>query len=583
MFSLFTYAKKYRKQIILGPFFKFLEAFFELLLPIYMAHLIDNGVLKEDRAAILKNAGIMLLLSLVGLICVLICQYYASIASQGFGTELRNTLLKKINTFSYPELDHFGTSTLVTRMTSDINQLQLALAMLIRLVIRAPFLSIGSIVMAFIIDPLTAWIFVITLPIFCVVLYLIMNKTIPLFKRVQQKIDWLNQLLGENLSGVRVIRAFARKQDEAKKIDTQSDDLSKAYIRVANISALLTPATTLILNLAIITLLYIGGVSVNTGRLQPGQILALINYLSQMLLALIVISNLVVIFTRAAASGTRVQAILDTPITSGKEPVSEISIKQTDTFLDCRHVSFRYQPNSGLVLEDIHFDIRPQTTMGIIGPTGSGKSTLIHLIARFYPLEQANGSIQLLDNDIQNYPLHQLRDFIALVPQKSILFSGTIRENLQWGKADATDDECWQALQTAQADDFVRQLPQKLDTSVLAGGNNFSGGQRQRLTIARALIKQPKLLILDDSLSALDYQTDLRLRQALKHDLKDTTCIIISQRISSVQHAEQILVLNDGKQDGLGSHEELLEQSPVYQEIFYSQQAVEELEEEVKR
>lgn len=583
MFSLFTYAKKYRKQVILGPFFKFLEAFFELLLPIYMARLIDHGILKNDRMMVLKNAGIMLLLSIIGLVCVLICQYYASIASQGFGTELRNTMLKKINTFSYPELDHFGTSTLVTRMTSDINQLQLALAMLIRLVIRAPFLSIGSIVMAFIIDPVTAWIFVITLPIFCVVLYLIMTKTIPLFKKVQQKIDRLNQLLSENLSGVRVIRAFARKQSEAKKIDNQSDDLAKAYTRVANISALLTPATTLILNIAIITLLYFGGVSVDTGRLQPGQILALINYLSQMLLALIVISNLVVIFTRAAASGTRVQAILETQVASKDQQQPEISIKETNIFLACKQLSFRYQSNSGLVLENIDFSIQPKTTLGIIGPTGSGKSTLIQLIARFYPLTNAGGTIQMLGNDIQDYPLEQLRDFIAMVPQKSVLFTGTIRENLQWGKEDATDEECWQALKTAQALNFVESLPEKLDTPVLAGGKNFSGGQRQRLTIARALIKQPKLLILDDSLSALDYQTDLQLRQALKQDLKETTCIIISQRISSVQHAENILVLDDGKQDGFGSHEELLQQSPVYQEIFYSQQAIEELEEEAKR
>lgn len=580
MFSLLTYAKKYRKQIILGPFFKFLEAFFELLLPIYMARLIDQGVLKNDRGAVWQNAGIMLLLTLVGLVCVLICQYYSSIASQGFGTELRNTLLKKINTFSYPELDHFGTSTLVTRMTSDINQLQLMLAMLIRLVVRAPFLSIGSIVMAFIIDPLIAWIFVIVLPIFCLILYLIMTKTVPLYKKVQQKIDRFNQLLGENLSGVRVIRAFARKQSEAKKIDEQSDDLAKAYTRVANISALLTPATTLVLNIAIITLLYLGGVSVDTGRLQPGQILALINYLSQMLLALIVLSNLVVVFTRAAASGTRVQTILNTPVASKDQHQSKIAIKENDSFLSCRHVSFRYQENSGLVLENIDFSIQPKTVLGIIGPTGSGKSTLIQLIARFYPLSAEEGTIQLLGNDIQAYPLSQLRDFIAMAPQKSVLFTGTIRENLQWGKEDATDEDCWQALKTAQALDFVKSLPNQLDTPVLAGGKNFSGGQRQRLTIARALIKRPKLLILDDSLSALDYQTDLQLRQALKQDLKDSTCIIISQRISSVQHAEKILVLDDGKQDGFGSHEELLQQSPVYQEIFYSQQAVEELEEE---
>lgn len=581
MLYLLPYTKKYRKQIILGPFFKFLEAFFELLLPLYMAKLIDQGILKHNLTAVWHITGIMIALSVVGLICVIICQYYASVASQGFGTELRSALLQKINTFSYTELDRFGTSTLVTRMTSDINQLQLALAMLIRLVVRAPFLSIGSIIMAFFIDPFIATIFLITFLIFCIILYFIMIRTVPLFKKVQQKMDNFHQLLNENLSGVRVIRAFAQKKKEEQKVIKQSDDLAKSYVRVTNLSALLSPATTLILNAALITLLYIGGFSVQTGRLQPGQVLALMNYLSQMLLALIVIANLVVIFTRASASSTRVSDILKTPITSKNThtPLSLQFQEKEQHFLTFEQVRFRYHQENGSTLNHLNFSIAPKTTLGIIGPTGSGKTTLIQLIPRFY--EVTEGNILLNGKPIDQYSIYDLRKAMAFVPQKSVLMTGTIRENLQWGKTDATDEECWQALSTAQVADFVSSLPQQLDTPVLAGGKNFSGGQKQRLAIARAVIKKAPLLILDDSLSALDYRTDLALRQALKKDLPDTTFIFISQRVSSVQQAESILVLDNGEQVGFGSHDTLLAHSPTYREIFLSQQIEDELETEV--
>lgn len=569
MFALLTYTKKYRKEVILGPFFKFLEAAFELLLPIYMARLIDNGIAKNDTNYIVKTAITMIIMSLIGLICVMICQYYASIASQGFGTELRNQLMKKINTLSHQELNDFGTATLITRMTSDINQLQLALAMLIRLVIRAPFLSIGSVAMAFFINPKMALIFSLSLPVFCLILFLLMKKTIPLYTNVQEKLDHLNQVIQENLSGIRVIRAFGQKRQEKQKMAETSDDLAKAYTQVANISALLNPATTLIMNLSIVALLYFGGINVNTGSMGQGEVLALINYLIQMLLALIVVSNLVVVFTRASASAKRVNQLLKTDVSVSDLAKEELTVNSSQEALRFQDVSFRYNQNSGLALDQISFILNKGEMLGIIGPTGSGKSTLTQLIPRFYDV--SSGTITLFEQDISSRSLATLRERIGIVPQTSVLFSGTIRDNLQWGKPNATDEDCWQALKIAQSFDFVADLPEQLDTPVLEGGKNFSGGQRQRLTIARALIKKPDFLILDDSLSALDYQTDLELRQALRQDLAKTSLIIISQRVSSVQQAATILVLADGKQVGLGSHDDLLLASPIYQEIVASQ------------
>ena len=569
MFSLLTYAKKYRKQIILGPFFKFLEACFELVLPLFMARLVDQGIKNNDRAYVIQMAGWMLLMSIIGLICVMICQYYSSIASQGFGTELRNKVMKKINQLSHAELNSFGTDTLITRMTNDINQLQLALAMLIRLVIRAPFLSIGSVIMAFYINVQMGLIFLLMLPIFCLILYFIIKTTVPLYKKVQEKLDLLNRQISQNLSGVRVIRAFARKKTEEKHVSDVTDDLSSIYIRVSNISALLTPATTLVMNLGILALLYLGGIKVEIGGLQQGEVLALINYMNQMLLALIVVSNLVIIFTRASASASRVQEVLsvEPSIQSVDKGVSSDS--QTKEIVFDR-VSFRYQPTAGLALKDISLKIPKNSVLGITGPTGGGKSTLTQLIPRFYDTSEGNLFVDGIN--VRDWSIDKLRNKIAITPQTAILFTGTIRENLQWGKENATDDECWQALETAQCKEFVEDLSDGLDTQVYEGGKNFSGGQKQRLTIARALIHRPDILILDDSLSALDYQTDLNLRTALKRDLKETTLIIISQRISSIQQADQILVLASGKQVGLGTHEELLHHSKAYQEIVASQE-----------
>ncbi|HHX69204.1 MAG: ABC transporter ATP-binding protein [Miniphocaeibacter sp.] len=575
MFSLLKYAKKYKIQIILGPFFKFLEAVFELLLPIFMAKLIDEGINNKDIDTTIKMAVAMFVMTLIGLFCVLICQYFSSIASQGFGTELRNEMMKKINSFSHIEINKYGTSTLITRTTNDINQLQLALAMLIRLVVRAPFLSIGSIVMAFIINPKIAWIFVITLPLFSILLFFIMKKTVPLYKRVQEKLDSLNLVVNENLSGVRVIRAFAKKDEESKKVGSVTDDLALSYKTVANISALLNPVTTLIMNSAIIFLLYIGGKQVNIGGMKQGEVLALINYMTQMLLALIVVANLVVIFTRAFASAHRVNEIFNTEPSVTNLVGQSASWKKEDEILNFSNVAFKYTEKSGYALKDINFVLKQGESLGIIGPTGSGKSALIQLIPRFYNINK--GNLKINNKDIEDYTLEVLRDHIGVVPQNSVLFTGTIRSNLLWGKENASDDECWKALEIAQCADFVKSLPEGLDYKVLAGGKNFSGGQRQRITIARALIKNPDILILDDSLSALDYKTDLNLRNALNKYMHETTFVIVSQRISSVRSADKILVLNDGKQDGFNNHENLLQTSKTYEAIAKSQIEKEEL------
>lgn len=569
MIGLLKYAKNYRKQIILGPFFKFLEACFELVLPLFMARLVDQGISNNDRTYVIQMALWMLAMSVVGLICVMICQYYSSIASQGFGTELRNQLMKKINKLSHAELNSLGTDTLITRITNDINQLQLALAMLIRLVIRAPFLSIGSVIMAFYIDFQMGLLFLILLPIFCLILFFIIKVTVPLYKKVQEKLDVLNRQISQNLSGVRVIRAFARKKTEQKNVDQVSDDLSAVYIRVSNISALLTPATTLIMNVGILALLYIGGIKVNIGSLQQGEVLALINYMNQMLLALIVVSNLVIIFTRASASATRVNEVLtiESSIPEPEQATTVVPIFGAVTF---DKVAFRYEEEAGLALENINLTIPKGTILGITGPTGSGKSTLTQLIPRFYDV--SSGNLFVGEVNVRDWPLLALRQQVAMVPQTAVLFTGTIRENLQWGKQDATEEECWEALEIAQCKEFVEQLELGLDTPVNEGGKNFSGGQRQRLTIARALVRKPHLLILDDSLSALDYQTDLNLRRALQSRLADTSVILISQRISSILEAQQILVLDSGKQVGLGTHQELLATSKEYREIVASQE-----------
>ncbi|MEG0437041.1 ABC transporter ATP-binding protein [Carnobacterium sp.] len=574
MISLLRYAKKYRLQMVIGPFFKFVEAVFELFLPLLMAKLIDNGINKGDTAYIYKMGGLMLAMSVIGLISVFICQYSASIASQGFGTELRNALMRKINTFSHKEIDQFGTATLITRATNDINQMQLALAMLIRLVIRAPFLSIGSLIMAIYVSPKLALVFAVLLPLFCLILYFIMTKTIPLYKIVQTKVDRLTQVVSENLSGVRVIRAFARSKKEKQRAEDVSDELAKSYIRVANLSALMTPATSLIMNAGILIILYVGGFQVNTGSLMQGEVLALINYIMQMLLALIIVANLVVIFTKSAASAARINEVLDTDVSVVEnESPTYLTAIENQTAIQFENVSFKYAAASANALENIEFNLSKGQILGVTGPTGSGKSTLINLIPRFYDVTA--GTLLINGTNVNEFDLQSLRRSIGYVPQNSSLFTGTIAENLRWGKADATEAELQMALEIAQSADFVASLKDGLNSPVFEGGKNFSGGQRQRLTIARALVSQPDILILDDSLSALDYQTDLNLRRALASRLTNTTVVIVSQRISSIQTADQILVLNDGKLANSGTHKQLLAESDIYRQIYDSQSETE--------
>lgn len=574
MISLLRYAKKYRLQMVIGPFFKFVEAVFELFLPLLMAKLIDNGINKGDTAYIYKMGGLMLAMSVIGLISVFICQYSASIASQGFGTELRNALMRKINTFSHKEIDQFGTATLITRATNDINQMQLALAMLIRLVIRAPFLSIGSLIMAIYVSPKLALVFAFLLPLFCLILYFIMTKTIPLYKIVQTKVDRLTQVVSENLSGVRVIRAFARSKKEKQRAEDVSDELAKSYIRVANLSALMTPATSLIMNAGILIILYVGGFQVNTGSLMQGEVLALINYIMQMLLALIIVANLVVIFTKSAASAARINEVLDTDVSVVEnESPTYLTAIENQTAIQFENVSFKYAAASANALENIEFNLSKGQILGVTGPTGSGKSTLINLIPRFYDVTA--GTLLINGTNVNEFDLQSLRRSIGYVPQNSSLFTGTIAENLRWGKADATEAELQMALEIAQSADFVASLKDGLNSPVFEGGKNFSGGQRQRLTIARALVSQPDILILDDSLSALDYQTDLNLRRALASRLRNTTVVIVSQRISSIQTADQILVLNDGKLANSGTHKQLLAESDIYRQIYDSQSETE--------
>lgn len=569
MFSLLPYAKKYRKEIILGPFFKFLEAVFELLLPLLMARLIDQGLNKNNPQVVFKQVILMLLLSIAGMLSAIICQYFASISSQGFGTELRNALMKKIHHFSYGQLDFFGPETLTTRLTNDITQVQTALAMFIRLFVRAPFLSIGSVFMAFYLNWRMGLIFLIVLPIFTVFLYLITKFSVPLYGNVQKKLDQFNSQLSENLTGIQVIRAFGKSKKMTERTKDTSDSLEKAYEKVANLSALLSPLTSFILNIGILVILKISGQFVNNGTLPQGEVLALINYMSQMLLALIVVSNLVVLFTRAQASAVRVNEVLksENPLVKDKKEIIE-----NEELLSFQDVSFRYTPKSGFVLKNIHFSLKKGETLGVIGATGSGKSSLIPLIMHEY--EATKGTVSFFKEDVVTLNHQGLLEKIAWVPQKAQLFSGSIRDNLSFGKYNPTNEECFKALEIAQLKDFVLELPEQLDTILFEGGQNLSGGQKQRLTIARALMKEPSLLILDDSLSALDYETDLKLRQSLQKNLPDTGILLISQRISSLTLAEKILLLDEGNQVGLGDFSTLLKENPTFKKIYASQQEV---------
>lgn len=570
MFKLSRFLKPYIKETVIGSGAKLFEAILELLLPIFMGKIIDIGIVNKDISYVIKMSGLMFLIISIGLASASLCQYYASYTCQNVGNDIRKNLLKKISLFSYSDIDSFGNATLINRMTNDVNQVVLAVAMLIRLVSRAPFLCVGALIMSIYIDPKMSLIFVILIPVFILVIAIIMRRTVPLYKAAQGKMDDLGHVLRENLSGVRVIRAFARHENEKIRMEDATEDVSKAYIRVTNLSALMNPITSLIMNMGIIVLLYFGGINVNIGTLTQGDIVILINYITQVLLALIVVANLLVTFTKASASASRINEVLEcVPSINDRksENISEENSLDSNEIISFDNVSFKY--NSEEVLSDLSFTIDKGQVFGIVGTTGSGKSTVANLIPRFY--EVTDGSILFMGKNVKSLSQSFLHKQIGIVPQKSILFTGTISDNIKWGKEDASEEEIIEALKGAQAFDFVSKMKDGINSVIYEGGKNFSGGQKQRLAIARALIKKPSVIILDDSLSALDYETDKNLRKSLRENLEDTTTIIISQRISSIISADRILVLDDGKCVGIGKHEELLNNCDTYREIYESQ------------
>ena len=573
MLKFARFLKQFKKEVLIGPVFKLTEAVFELIVPLVMAQIIDVGIANGDRGYVLRMGGVMVLLGLVGLGCALICQYCAARASQGFGTVLRSEMFRHINTLSHGEIDQIGTPSLITRITNDVNQLQLAVAMLIRLVVRAPFLVIGATVMALLLDWKLACIFFVAAPLMALVLYLVMSRSIPFYRIIQKKLDRISLITRENLSGVRVIRAFSRQEKEKERFAQASEDQMSTSIAVGRISALLNPLTSAIINLAIAAVIWFGGFRVDAGGMTQGEVIAFVNYLNQILLAMIVVANLVVIFTKAAASATRVDEVLQlhpSIVNRVSRPAQEVEGSPEIAF---DAVSFAYPDAGAYSLSDISFTVARGQTLGIIGGTGCGKSTLVNLIPRFYEVSQ--GSLKVDGVDVRDYPMEQLRGKVGIVPQRAVLFSGTLRQNMQWRKQDATDEEIWQALETAQAASFVRKMPDGLDSVILQGGKNLSGGQKQRLTIARALVGEPEILILDDSASALDFATDAALRRAIAKFSAGRgnrmTTIIVSQRANTVRYADQIMVLDDGKAAGIGTHEQLLESCQTYQEIYWSQ------------
>lgn len=569
MLKFTRYLKKFWKETLIGPAFKLTEAIFELIVPLVMARIIDVGIANRDTAYVLRMGAVMILLGLVGLGCALICQYCAARASQGFGTVVRSEMFAHINRLSHGEIDQIGTPSLITRITNDVNQLQLAVAMLIRLVVRALFLVIGATIMALLINWKLALIFFVAGPLVALVLYLIMSRSVPFYHIIQRKLDRLSLIARENLSGVRVIRAFSRQKREKARFLEASNDQMSTSIAVGKISALLNPLTSTIINLAIAAVLWFGGIKVNMGEMTQGEVIAFVNYLNQILLAMIVVANLVVIFTKASASANRVSEVMELQPSITNRCMAPVEPKPDNPKILFDKVSFVYPDASDYALSNISLEIGKGQTIGIIGGTGCGKSTLINLIPRFY--EASHGSIQVDGVDVQIYPLGQLRRKIGMVPQKAVLFSGTLRKNMQWRDPNATDEQIWTALETAQAAEFVRRMPDGLDSVILQGGKNLSGGQKQRLTIARALIGSPEILILDDSASALDFATDAALRRAIASLSDEMTVLIVSQRANSVRYADQIVVLEDGHAVGIGTHDQLLQSCREYQEIYWSQ------------
>ena len=569
MRKLVRYLKNYKLNLTLGPLAKLTEAIFELIVPLVMSDIIDNGIDGDGGIEyVLTHGAIMVALGVMGLACALTCQYLAAKCSQGFGTELRNDLFRHINTLSFKELDKFGTPSIVNRLSSDVNQLQYMVAMLIRLVIRAPFLVIGAAVMAMTINLKLSLIFIAAAPLIAVVLYFIMSRSIPLYKTVQQKLDKVAQITRENLSGVRVVRAFSEQEYEKDRFDKSADELTRGAIVVGRISALLNPATFVIINAAIIAILWFGGGLVNTGEMTQGEVFAFVNYMTQISLALVVVAQLVVTVTKAIASGTRVVELLDATPSITDDGNTEVDTSVDAPAVKFDHVSFGYNEGK-YTLTDLTLTVPRGASVGVIGGTGSGKSTLVNLLARFYDVSE--GSVELFGTDVKKYPLKQLRRTVAYVPQNTMLFSGTIRSNLLMGGRDADDETLWKCLETAQAASFVREKEKGLDSVVMQGGKNFSGGQRQRLAVARALAARSDILVLDDSSSALDFATDLNMRTAINATRGDTTLFLVSQRATSLKDCDVIVVLDGGLVAGIGKHDDLLKTCDVYREIYLSQ------------
>lgn len=578
MKKLLVYLKDYKKESVLGPLFKLLEATFELIVPLVMAAIIDTGVATGDKSYIMKMCMVLVLLAVIGLTCSVTAQYFAAKAAVGFATKLRHALFAHIESLSFTEMDTVGTATLITRMTSDVNQVQNGVNLVLRLFLRSPFIVFGAMVMAFTIDVKAALVFVVTIPLLSIIVFGIMLISIPLYKKVQSALDKVLGITRENLTGSRVIRAFNKEDDEKVHFNENNDLLTRAQIYVGKISALMNPLTYVIINGAIVVLVWTGAVRVDNGYITQGEVVALINYMSQILVELVKLANLIININKSIACGNRIQSIFEMQpsITDGSG--QKVDKVQTDTVdrseeaeyaVEFSHVGLTYAGAGDESLTDIDFKVKKGETIGIIGGTGSGKSSVVNLIPRFYDV--TSGFIKVDGKDVKDYPLEELRGKIGTVLQKAVLFHGTIRENLKWGNPDATEEDLNRAITVAQAKEFVDNKEGGLDFEIEQGGKNLSGGQRQRLTIARAVVKKPEILILDDSASALDFATDAALRKAIREMEGETTVFIVSQRAASIQHADRIVVLDDGKIVGLGTSEELLESCEVYQEIYNSQ------------
>lgn len=578
MKKLLVYLKDYKKESVLGPLFKLLEATFELIVPLVMAAIIDTGVATGDKSYIMKMCMVLVLLAVIGLTCSVTAQYFAAKAAVGFATKLRHALFAHIESLSFTEMDTVGTATLITRMTSDVNQVQNGVNLVLRLFLRSPFIVFGAMVMAFTIDVKAALVFVVTIPLLSIIVFGIMLISIPLYKKVQSALDKVLGITRENLTGSRVIRAFNKEDDEKVHFNENNDLLTRAQIYVGKISALMNPLTYVIINGAIVVLVWTGAVRVDNGYITQGEVVALINYMSQILVELVKLANLIININKSIACGNRIQSIFEMQpsITDGSG--QKVDKVQTDTAdrseeaeyaVEFSHVGLTYAGAGDESLTDIDFKVKKGETIGIIGGTGSGKSSVVNLIPRFYDV--TSGFIKVDGKDVKDYPLEELREKIGTVLQKAVLFHGTIRENLKWGNPDATEEDLNRAITVAQAKEFVDNKEGRLDFEIEQGGKNLSGGQRQRLTIARAVVKKPEILILDDSASALDFATDAALRKAIREMEGETTVFIVSQRAASIQHADRIVVLDDGKIVGLGTSEELLESCEVYQEIYNSQ------------